>query len=506
MTHPFSTASVRRALLPLSLLAVLPACSTVGPDYRPPQPAPVVLQGAAAGGIDRHSSLALWWGQFDDPVLDRLMRHALAGNVDLYLAMARVREARAAFAGQQHAGAAQLQLQGSALRSQQAAMPEQVPERFELGFDARWELDLFGRQARALEAAQASVQAQREDLADAQVVLAAEVARHYFQLRSTQSRLDLAAQSRQALEQTLAITRARREEGAGSEAEVQASLAQLAALDAQLPVLELAAIGLRHRLAVLAGQRPGSLDTLLQPAPLAGLVAPLPVGEIDNVLAHRADVRAAERRLAAATAQVGVATAELYPRIRLGGFVGFLSGDAAGLLQHANRAWTVGPSLSWPAFALGSVRARLRASQARADAAAAHFEQTVLLALEETENALSGYGLQQRRLLALATQAQAAQRAHGLVRLRYLQGSEAFVSVLDAQRVQLQADDALAQAQGELNVAVVAVYKALGGLGSSGSSMAAQVSPPVGPAIALAAVSADQEQRDAAGHAGGPEQ
>ncbi|WP_039955884.1 TolC family protein, partial [Xanthomonas graminis] len=177
------------------------------------------------------------------------------------------------------------------------------------------------------------------------------------------------------------------------------------------------------------------------------------------------DVCIAERRLAAATARIGVATADLFPRISLSGFVGFLSGDAGALLQGGSKAWSLTPSISWAAFDLGSVRARLRASEAQADGAAADYEKAVLGALEDTENALTSYAKQQARLAIVAEQAQAAGRAEALAQIRYRAGSEDFLTLLDAQRTKLSADDALADAEASVNVGVVRVYKALGGWG-----------------------------------------
>ncbi|MEE7548501.1 TolC family protein, partial [Xanthomonas sp. Kuri4-1] len=171
----------------------------------------------------------------------------------------------------------------------------------------------------------------------------------------------------------------------------------------------------------------------------------------------------AERRLAAATARVGVATADLFPRISLSGFVGFLSGSAGSLTDGASKAWSITPSISWAAFDFGSVRARLRASEAQADGVLAEYQRSVLLALEDTENALTGYARQQARLAIVAEQATAARRAAALAQIRYREGSEDFLTLLDAQRNQLAADDALATAEASVNVGVVGVYKALGG-------------------------------------------
>ncbi len=267
------------------------------------------------------------------------------------------------------------------------------------------------------------------------------------------------------LRDTQKLTETRWDLGAGSELDVQSSRARLKAIEADIPLLEVAEVQSRHRLAVLLGQRPDALDTLLEPRDAAPYAKALPLGDTTDLLRQRADVRVAERRLAAATARVGVATADLFPRISLSGFVGFLSGDASGLVNGNNKAWSVTPSISWAAFDFGTVKARLRASKAQADGAAAEYEKAVLLALEDTENALTRYAKQQARLAIVAEQAQAARRAEQLAQIRYREGSEDFLTLLDAQRTQLAADDALAAAESTVNVSVVGVYKALGGWG-----------------------------------------
>ncbi len=230
----------------------------------------------------------------------------------------------------------------------------------------------------------------------------------------------------------------------------------------------------RHRLAILLGQRPGALDALRQPREMPAFAKALPLGDSTGLLRRRADVCAAERRLAAATARVGVVTADLFPRLSLTGFVGFLGGDVGGLLNAGNKAWSLTPTLSWAAFDFGSVRARLRASRAQADGVAAEYEKTVLLALEDAENALARYARQQARLALIAEQAQAARRAESLAQARYREGSADFLALLDAQRNQLAADDALAAAEATVNVSVVGDYKALGG-GGQGVPSAAPV-------------------------------
>lgn len=456
--------------------ALLAGCVSVGPDYKAPPPEEVQLQGSADPSFSTASPVANWWSQFDDPVLTQLVHGALAGNLDLRVAMARVRAARAVFTEQRLDQAPHVTAGGSQDRRKQPD-PAQGGERvysesYQLGFDAGWELDLFGRQRRAAEAARADLGAERDSLVDAQVTVAAEVARNYFELRGTQKRIAVAQQTLINLRETQQLTETRWELGAGSELDVQSSRARLKAIEADIPLLEVAQVQSRHRLAVLLGERPDALNTLLQPREVPAFAKALPLGDTTDLLRQRADVRIAERRLAAATARVGVATADLFPRISLSGFVGFLGGDANGLVNGNNKAWSLTPSISWAAFDFGTVRARLRASKAQADGAAAEYEQAVLLALEDTENALTRYAKEQARLAIIAEQAQAARRAASLAQIRYREGSEDFLALLDAQRNQLAADDSLAAAEATVNVNVVAVYKALGGGVQSAESVA----------------------------------
>ena len=460
---------VMRGLTVAVASALLAGCMTVGPDYTAPPVQPVQLQGTADPAFSSVSPVADWWSQFNDPVLTQLMHGALAGNLDLRIAMARVRMARAAFTEQRLDQLPHVSAGGSQDRRKQPDAGqggERVfSETYQLGFDAGWELDLFGRQRRAAEAARADLGAERDNLLDAQVTVAAEVARNYFELRGTQKRIAVARQTLVNLRDTQQLTETRWKLGAGSELDVQSSRARLKAIEADIPLLEVSEVQSRHRLSVLLGQRPEALDALLQPREVPAFAQALPLGDTTDLLRRRPDVRAAERRLAAATARVGVATADLFPRISVSGFVGFLGGDANGLVNGSNKAWSLTPSISWAAFDFGTVRARLRASKAQADGVAAEYEKTVLLALEDTENALTRYAKEQSRLAIIAEQAEAARRAEALAQIQYREGSQDFLALLDAQRNQLAADDALAAAEATVNVNVVSVYKALGGAG-----------------------------------------
>lgn len=460
---------VMRGLTVAVASALLAGCMTVGPDYKAPPVQPVQLRGTADPAFSSVSPVADWWSQFNDPVLTQLMHGALAGNLDLRIAMARVRMARAAFTEQRLDQLPHVTAGGSQDRRKQPDASqggERVfSETYQLGFDAGWELDLFGRQRRAAEAARADLGAERDNLLDAQVTVAAEVARNYFELRGTQKRIAVARQTLVNLRDTQQLTETRWKLGAGSELDVQSSRARLKAIEADIPLLEVSEVQSRHRLAVLLGQRPEALDALLQPREVPAFAQALPLGDTTDLLRRRPDVRAAERRLAAATARVGVATADLFPRISVSGFVGFLGGDSNGLVNGNNKAWSLTPSISWAAFDFGTVRARLRASKAQADGVAAEYEKTVLLALEDTENALTRYAKEQSRLAIIAEQAEAARRAEALAQIQYREGSQDFLALLDAQRNQLAADDALAAAEATVNVNVVSVYKALGGAG-----------------------------------------
>uniref|UniRef100_UPI0028ABA7F4 TolC family protein n=1 Tax=Stutzerimonas balearica TaxID=74829 RepID=UPI0028ABA7F4 len=239
--------------------------------------------------------------------------------------------------------------------------------------------------------------------------------------------------------------------------------ARLAATEATLPQLQAQQARARNRIATLLGQRADQLSVDLSPRELPAIAKALPIGDPGELLRRRPDIRAAERQLAAATANVGVATADLFPRVSLSGFLGFIAGRGSQLGSSAAEAWSVAPGISWAAFDLGSVRARLRGAEAEAEGALAAYEQQVLLALEESQNAFSDYGHAQQRLLAQLRQSEASRAAAEQARIRYRERSEDFLVLLDAERERLAAEDAQAQAEVEVYRGIVALYKALGG-------------------------------------------
>jgi outer membrane protein, multidrug efflux system len=472
------------ALLPVSLL--LAACA-VGPNYRAPQAPPTIVQNAQAANVVTSTPDAAWWQEFGDAELDGLVGRALQANLDLRVALDRVQAARAVFDENKLDYAPHVDLSGAYTRSREQ-VPGSESSRVDnrsalLGFDAAWEIDLFGRVRRSVEAARADLGFEQASFRDVEVTVAAEVARNYFELRGAQKRLAVARDNLESERQSLDLTELRANAGRGSDLDVERSRARLKATEATIPMLEAAERQAGYRLAVLLGEHPGTLDAELAAAPVATYAKALPIGDPTELLRNRPDVRAAERQLAAATARVGVATADLFPRVSVTGFVGFLSGDVRRLFGTAAgddaRAWSVTPAVSWAAFDLGTVRARLRATEAQADAAVANYEKAVLTALEDTENSFLAYSKRQLQFRSLGEQAAASRRAAALADLQFREGAADYLVLLDAQRTQLEAEDAVAQAETAVNVAVVAIYKALGGVGQPAQLPATAATLPV---------------------------
>jgi outer membrane protein, multidrug efflux system len=454
-----------RVIAGATAFAVLAACA-VGPTYHRPETPSIEPR-----NVDAHFTAAVpnaaWWGQFGDPILADLEARALADNLDLHIAIARVHSARAAFNEAQYDYAPHVQADASYARSKQQ-QPGFTAGRVDIesssvGFDASWEIDLFGHVRHQAAAARAVMGAEQANLADAQVTVAAEVARNYFELRGAQRQSAVARDNLTNQREALRLTQVRYEAGRVTELDTDSAQARLKATEATLPLLEAAEKRYGYRLAVLLGVPPGTLDAKLSAVPVQAMTAPLPIGDVSTLLRTRPDMRIAERNLAAATERVGVATADLFPRVTFTGFVGFLSGDASQLGKAASRAWLVNPAVSWPALDYGSVHARLRGARAEADGALSAYQKAALTALEDFEDACVGYSTQEARLASVLEQAQASRRAEQLAEIQYREGSINFLVLLDAQRTLLQAEDELAQAETAANTGAVAVYKALGG-------------------------------------------
>lgn len=446
------------------LAALLSACA-VGPDYAPPETVAGEFVRAEPAGLVAEPIEAAWWQQFGDPVLSSLVTRALAAALDLQIAAARVIEARALSQATRRARwpSAAAEVARDERKTQQPGFTSQriEAESYEAGIATFWELDLFGRVRRNVEAAAAEADAAAADLQAAQVLVAAEVASTYLELRGAQKRLDVAIANHASQSETLALTRVRLELGRGTELDVASAAARLAATEASIPPLRAAEAIATHRLAVLLGERPGTIDSELVPREIEPRLTTLAVGSPESLLRRRPDIRVAERDLAAAIARIGVAKADLFPRLTLSGFIGFIAGDADELGESTSRAWSITPVLSWAGF--DGERARLAAAEARADAVLAAYERTVLRAFEETENAFVIYGQSRRRLVAAVDQVDASRRAAELARIQYREGALDFLRLLDAERTVLQAEDAVAAAETDLNISVVLIYRALGG-------------------------------------------
>jgi multidrug efflux system outer membrane protein len=453
------------AVMVLSAFAA--ACSVA--TAPPPDTKPAVLAQAANSALFVEQPYdPRWWRQFEDPVLEQLETAALTANYDVAVAVARVEQSRAMFDDVKRDRYPTVTLGASVdVRDQVIPGFTQEPIRtdsYRVGFDAFWELDVFGRVRSAVRAAAASAESYGAALDDVRVSVAAEVARNYFELRGLQQQLAVLDRSLANQRETLRLTELRRDAGFGEEQDVASAAARVAAIESGMPPLRAALAARGHRLAVLVGVRPGELSVDLAPRAYPVLAKALPLGEPASLLRRRPDVRAAERRLAATAARQGVAAAELFPRITVSGVLGLLAGRGNVFASGDSLAWAVTPALSWAAFDLGSAQARLRGAEAGTRESLAAYEQTVLLALEETENALALYREQQQRLVKLADQARESSRAASIARVRYREGVADFLALLDAERTELQAEESVAQAEAGTFTAVVALYKALGGI------------------------------------------
>lgn len=453
------------------LLLSFTGCS-VGPNYKPPPTkTPSAWTGAGAGittnGTDR---LTDWWRSLDDPTLDSLIERATRSNYDLQAAAARVRIARALRGAVMSDFIPTIGASASyttARRSENAlSFPVRLLETdtYQAGFDAVWEIDVFGGKRRSLQAATAELQAVQEQQRSVLVSLLGEVARNYVDLRGSQKRLQIARNNLRSQEEVVAITQMRFDKGLAAELEVSQARALLSATLAQVPTLETALKQSSHRLSVLLGEPPGSLDAeLAQVAPFPITPPEVPAGLPSDLLLRRPDVRASERQLAAATAQIGVAQAELLPKFFLTGVGGWQSLDTSTLLSPGSKFWSAGPSVRWRLLEYPRLKAQINARTARQEELLAQFNQTVLTSLEEVENALVAYQKEKERYQSLTDAVAATRRSLELAEQLYTAGVGDFLNVLISQRALYEAEDALVQSERTVTQDVVALYKALGG-------------------------------------------
>jgi multidrug efflux pump len=459
-------------LLGLTSVMFLSGCAA-GPNYRQPQTkVDAAFANSSPTNLTTDPVVIEWWRGFTDDTLNRLTEQAVAANHDLRIATARVREARALRTTVVLDLAPTVTVDSGYTRSLSSFDSNPTPltrdqrknALYDAGFDAIWEVDIFGRVRRSIQASTADVAALEASRRDVLVTLTSEVARNYFELRGAQHQLDVARQNAENQRETLDITRAKLNAGRATDLDVARAETQLNATLATIPPLEAGMKQTAYRLSVLTGQQPTALDSKLSaPVPQPALPALVSVGSPEQLLRRRPDIRAAERALAAATARIGVATADLFPRVTFIGNLGVSAESFSALSGGGADTYSFGPRITWAALDLGRVRARIKAADARTEAELANYERTVLLALEETEGALVEFGRAQKRRDYLRASAAAAERAEKLAVQRYNSGVEDFLTVLDAQRTLLEIQDQLAQSETRTATALVAVYKALGG-------------------------------------------
>jgi NodT family efflux transporter outer membrane factor (OMF) lipoprotein len=465
-------------LLLLTSLTIWVGGCTVGPNYHQPNVATPAHWGEplSGGETNRDASVAAWWKNFSDPELDSLIDRAAQSNLDLRIAQARVREARAEYGIAVGNLSPTVDASGSYARQLQSKnqpvlgslpLPPGIPFEnnvYQSGFDASWEIDVFGGKRRAVEAAKAQVAAAEFGQRDVLVTLLGEVARNYVEARGYQRQLEIVRENIHAQEQVLAITQNRFTNGLANNLDVQQAATLLATTRAGVPTLETALQASIHRLGVLLGQPPEALQTELSSvAPIPAVPPAVPVGLPSELLLRRPDVRRAERQLAAATANIGVAKADLFPKFYLTGVAGFQSVSASDWFDAGSRFWSAGPTMQWNIFDAGRIRANIKIQNARQEQTLANYEQTALSAFEDVENALVAYAKEQVRRRSLEDAVKSSQESLRLANQLYANGLSDFINVLDAERSLYQAQDALVQSERTVSTDLISLYKALGG-------------------------------------------
>jgi len=442
-------------------------CAAVGPDYTQVQPeAPgkwsTELQGGLNAELPEPETMACWWKVLDDPQLTSLIERAVNDNLDLKAARARIREARAR-RGVSRADFSPT-LDADAYAGKSRDRKEREDKLYSTGFDAGWELDVFGGIRRAVEVETAEVEAAQEDLHGVLVSLLAEVALNYIDVRTYQNGLTVIEANLKAQQETYDLNSSRFEAGIIDELAVQQSLYNLERTRSQIPVIETRMEAAKNRLAVLLGQMPGTVHAeLAARKPIPAPPLQLAIGVPAETLRRRPDIRRAERQLAAQTARIGVATADLYPRFRLNGSIGLESLSSSNFFTAANRVWDFGPSISWNIFHGNAIRQNIEIHSALQEQALIRYEMTILQAQNEIENILVAYANQQRRYQSLLAATAAAFKADQLAQDQYQVGLVDFNNVLDAQRSLLLLQDQLTLSEGSVTTNLIRLYKALGG-------------------------------------------
>lgn len=462
-----------RVALALALVGA-GGCLTVGPDYEPPSvEMPDVWQQSALADYGTNAVvMTQWWRVYQDETLNALVERARAGNLSLQVAVERIVEARArrGLANAQYFPAIDGTGVAAGIRDSEALAPNLPAGRsrqdtyFSLGVDVAWELDLWGRIRRSVESADAAIQATVEDARDTMMLLYAEVAGAYIEARALQVRIARLTANIQAQQETLQLTQDRHHAGLVPVLDVSQAQLNLAQTQAGLPPLRKSLSAALNRVAVLVGDMPGQVnalfgETIEVPTPPPAVAVGLPA----ELLRRRPDIRAAERLLAAQHARIGATQAELYPTFALPGTFALQAYDAGDLVSGGSLSYSFGPAFRWSLFSGGRIRSAVRAEESVTQQALLAYRQTVLLAVEEVENAMVSLARERERIEALTRAVAAAEKSVGLVKDLYRNGLANFQNVLDMERSLVSQQDALASSQGLLGQSLALLYKSLGG-------------------------------------------
>jgi len=460
-----------------ALLAALgpTACVTVGPNFSPPPDrSPAKWHSKLPDGLTSVTmtpqSLATWWATFNDPVLTGLIEQAVANNLDLKSAVSRLRQARAQRAVTQGGLFPTLSFSGSAIRSHTTTRDKMVGKQetestlYSTAFDSLWEADVFGGLRRSLEAADRDLQARQAALYDVLVSLTAEVALNYATARTYQSRLDLAEANLRIQKETFDLAESRFRAQLIGELPVQQARYAYESTASQIPGLRTGLEEALNHLAILLGENPGAVhERLAERRPIPSVSFPVAVGVPSEILRRRPDIRRAEQELAAQTARIGVAVADLYPKFYISGFLSRQGVGSVGFTDYATDAWSWGPRVSWDIFKAGALRQNVRVQTELKEQSLIAYQSAILTALEEVENKIVAYGQEQIRRETLASAATAAQSALRLAQDQFKVGRIAFTDVLNAEQSLVVFQDQLAQSEGAKASDLISLFKALGG-------------------------------------------
>lgn len=463
------------------MLASATGACVVGPDYhRPTLAVPAHWSEAPASTTASRPAQAQWWLSFNDTELNSLIERALQGNLDIQGAEARIRAARATLGIASALRLPTVSATGSYTRGhesenvprttstgsgQQSALDATKSENlFHAGFDARWELDLFGGVHRSTELADANYLGSLHNRSGVMLSLIAEVTRHYIALRTTQQEMAITRSSLLAQQDSLHLIKVRYQSGMAADLDVASAESQVNAIASRVPALENAHEQALHRLGILLGLAPGALSAELRaPGAVPTGPATLPLGMPSDLLRQRPDILRAERQLAAATARIGVATADLYPKFSLLGALGLESRSGSDFFNVGSRYWSIGPSITWPIFQRGRIVANIEVRNAEQQEALINYRKTILLAYEEVENAIAAFRNESDRRSAISKTVDSDERAVALATSLYKSGLTDFRNVLIAQQTLFRSRIDRARSDAAVATALVVLHKALGG-------------------------------------------